>query len=212
MTETLPPADAPITLHGRFTSGNAYKAALLLELAGREWTFKFVARDDHTAPEFRTLGKFGQVPILEHGDFVLTQSNLIVHYLSNRLGKFGPEGPVEDLRIAEWLYWEQDLMLEGVARTRAIRMFLGGDPTVIAFHKGIGERALKDLERALEKADWLVGGRITIADLCAYGYAHFIEEAEFDIADWPAIEAWRARIRALPGWADANTLMPAPAT
>ncbi len=211
MTVSLPPADAPITLHGRFTSGNAYKVALLLELAGREWTFKFVARDDHADPEFRTMGRFGQVPILEHGDFVLTQSNLMLEYLANRLSKFGPEGPVEDLRIGEWLYWEQDLMLEGVARTRAIKMCLGGDPTVVAFHKGIGERALTDLERALEKADWLVGGRITIADLCAYGYAHFIEEAEFDIADWPAIEARRGRIRAQPGWAEAKTLLPAPA-
>lgn len=90
--DALPAPDAPITLYGRPTSGNAYKVALLLQMAGRPWTYRFVPRiggaDD---PAFKAVSWLGQVPTLVHGDLAMGQSNAILWYLAELTGKFAPE-------------------------------------------------------------------------------------------------------------------------
>ena len=50
----------------------------------------------------------------------------------------------------------------------------------------------------------------TIADFSMMGYLFFPpEEVGFDLAqDYPAIDAWRDRIRALPGWRAPYDMLP----
>ena len=51
------------------------------------------------------------------------------------------------------------------------------------------------------RQDWLVGDGPTVADICLYGYTHTAgERGGFDMAQFPAINAWLARMTALPGY------------
>ena len=48
---------------------------------------------------------------------------------------------------------------------------------------------------------------MTIADMALYAYTHVAEEGGFDLADYPAVSAWLARVAAEPGHVPMN---PAP--
>ena len=73
-------------------SGNAYRAALMLNLIGAEWEpiwVDFFAGGETRTPEYRTnVNEMGEVPVLVHGDRKLAQSGVILTYLAERSGKF----------------------------------------------------------------------------------------------------------------------------
>ena len=62
-----------------------------------------------------------------------------------------------------------------------------------------GERALDVMERRLAAHDWLTDTGPTIADLALFAYTHVADEGGFDLARWPAVAAWVARVGASPG-------------
>jgi len=80
-----------IKLHCFGESGNAYKAALALELSGLAWEPVFVDffGGEGRSPEFRAKNIMGEVPLLEDGDIRLTQSGVIQQYITDKSGKFG---------------------------------------------------------------------------------------------------------------------------
>ena len=82
---------ADYTLHCFAQSGNAYKPALALQLAGADWTPRFV---DFFGGETRTpaslaMNAMGEVPVLEHRGRTLSQSGVILDYLAGSLGRYG---------------------------------------------------------------------------------------------------------------------------
>jgi glutathione S-transferase len=95
---------AEFTLDCFMESGNAYKAALMLELAGADWAPRRVAffSGQTRSPEFRSMNVMGEVPVLTHhtphGDMVLSQSGAILDYLSRELDRFGHEPVPEEAR------------------------------------------------------------------------------------------------------------------
>ena len=57
---------------------------------------------------------------------------------------------------------------------------------------------------------FMLGDRPTIVDFSLAGYVYYpSEETGFDIAaEYPALDAWRQRLAALPGWKPPYDLMP----
>ena len=104
---------AEFTLDCFLESGNAYKAALMLELAGADWAPRRVAffTGQTRSPEFRALNVMGEVPVLTHhtphGDIVLSQSGAILDYLSRELDRFGPANEEERREILRWLLFHE---------------------------------------------------------------------------------------------------------
>jgi glutathione S-transferase len=87
-------------------SGNAYKPALALQLAGADWTPRFVDyfNGETRTPEYRaTINIMGEVPVLRHRGTSFTQSGVILDYLSETLGRFGPADAAERREILRWL-------------------------------------------------------------------------------------------------------------
>ena len=71
-------------------SGNAYRAALMLNLIGADWKpvyVDFFQAGETRTPTYRAeVNEMGEVPVLVHGDKKLTQSGVILTYLSERTG------------------------------------------------------------------------------------------------------------------------------
>jgi len=65
--------------------------------------------------------------------------------------------------------------------------------------RAAGYRALDAMERHLDGRSFLVGDRMTLADIALYAYTHVADEGEFDLEPYPAIRAWLARVAAEPG-------------
>jgi glutathione S-transferase len=88
-------------------SGNAYRAALMLNLIGADWEPVFVdffAKGQPRTPEFRAnVNEMGEVPVLVHGAKKLSQSGVILTYLAERSGKFQPNGEDERLEALDHL-------------------------------------------------------------------------------------------------------------
>jgi glutathione S-transferase len=198
-------------LHAHPESGNCYKVALLLALQGQRFDYRPVALFEgatHTE-EFRKLNRFEEIPVLEHGATVLCQSGTILTYLAEQRGSYGGRTPEEKRAIQEWILWENHRLLNGPVLMRFIRRFAQQtDPAVLTFLKPRAERALGQLERAVEAAPFLVGGRATIADIACCGYLFWLDQSGLDPARWPAIQRWLGRIADLPGFKAPDEIWP----
>lgn len=204
-------------LHCFGESGNSYKAALMLELTGSDWTplwvpfFQGATRSEQWR---ETINAMGEAPVLIHGSRVLTQSGVILDYLVEQTGRFGGADADEKREILRWILFDNHKFTSYYA---TLRFMLGikkmPESPVTEFLRGRVIDAWKVVEKQLEVTDWLVGGRPTIADFSLAGYVFYDEEVGFDRwAMFPAIDAWRSRIAALPGWKGPWELMPSKPT
>lgn len=201
---------AEYRLHCFAQSGNSYKVALALELAGADWEPVWVDffKGAHRSPEFIALNAMAEVPVLEHGGRALSQSGIILDYLTDTLGRYRPADEREALR---WILWDNHKLTANLATWRFMANFLPEEKRnaeVIAFLKGRAIGALKVLDRHLEGRDWIVGGELSTADLSCVGYLFYQDEYDFDWESVPNLVVWRDRIAAQPGWKHPYELMP----
>jgi glutathione S-transferase len=63
-----------------------------------------------------------------------------------------------------------------------------------------GNKALKVMEQQLLRTPFLVGDSFSIADIALYAYTHVADQGGFDLAQFPAIQAWLARVKQQPGY------------
>lgn len=194
-------------------SGNSYKAALALALAGADWEpvwVDFFNGGSRTA-EFLGLNEMGEAPVLRHGDLTLTQSGVILDYIAGRYRELGPRSEADRREILRWTLWDNHKLTSYTASLRFMRTFLPEaqrDPAVIGWLEGRARTAFGVLDRHLEGRDWIVGDRPSTADLSCAGYVFYDGEVGFALSDWPNVNRWRQAIAALPGWKHPYELMP----
>jgi glutathione S-transferase len=197
-------------------SGNAYRAALMLNLIGADWEpvwYDFFGTAPQRTPEFReTINEMGEAPVLVHGKKKLSQSGVILTYLANHSGKFKPQGEDEELESLRWIIFDNQKVNGFLGPFRFLKNFAPkpGDPAIMAFMKGRIDGALAIVNKRLTGRQYLVSDKPTIADISMTGYLYYpAEEFGFDIAkDHPAVAAWLERMKALPGWKHPYDLMP----
>jgi glutathione S-transferase len=195
-------------------SGHSYKAALALELAGLDWEpvkVDFFGGETRT-PEYRTqINEMGEAPVLVDGAVRLTQSGVIQQYLSDTYGHFGGTDAMDKLEILRWVIWDNQ-KLSGLAGACGFMMnFVPEEKRpqdVIGYLRGRLKTAYAVLDQHLAGRDWIVGNRVTNADLTCCGYLFYPEPFGFDRADWPEIDRWMSNLQALPGWKAPYDLMP----
>jgi glutathione S-transferase len=197
-------------------SGNAYRAALMLNLIGADWEpvwYDFFGAAPQRTPEFReTINEMGEAPVLVHGRKKFSQSGVILTYLANQTGKFKPQGEDEELESLRWIIFDNQKVNGFLGPFRFLKNFAkpAGDQAVMAFLQGRAQGNLAIVNKRLTGRNFLVSDRPTIADVSMTGYLYYpAEEFGFDIAkDYPAIAAWLERMKALPGWKHPYDLMP----
>ena len=202
---------ADYTLYCFAQSGNAYKPALALELAGADWAPRFVDffNGETRTPAYREINVMGEVPVLEHDGQRLSQSGVILDYLAASLGKFGPAGDAERREILRWLLWDNHKLTSYTATYRFLRMFTKDtDPAVLEVFRKRAESAWGVLDAHLAGRRYVVADRLTIADLSLCGYLFFADEIGVDWAAYPGIRGWLERIQSQPRWAHPYKLMP----
>ncbi|MDG4649702.1 glutathione S-transferase [Roseibacterium sp. SDUM158017] len=194
------------TLYCFGESGNAYKAALALELAGIAWSPRHVDffRGEARSPEFRALNPMGEVPVLDADGTILTQSGVIQDWIMGETGRLCGDGsgPVRR-EILRWTIFDNQKVSGMAGPLRFVMNFLPEDKRsadVIGFLSGRLRAALQVLEGELQSRDWLAGDTLTCADISCAGYLYYEEPFTFERADYPAIDAWLDRIAATPGW------------
>ena len=202
---------ADYVLHCFAQSGNAYKAALMLELAGADWTPRYVDSfgGETRTPAYRAINVMGEVPVLEHGARRLSQSGVILDYLAQTLGKFGPGDDEERREILRWLLFDNHKLTSYTATYRFMRTFTrNADRAVVAEFRKRAEIAWGVLDAHLDRRRYVAADRLTIADISLCGYLFWPEEIGVDWERYPRLRDWLARIRDEPGWVHPYALMP----
>ena len=198
-------------LHCFAQSGNAYKPALMLELAGAAWTPRYVDYfgGETRTPAYRAINVMGEVPVLEHGARRLSQSGVILDYLAQTLGKFGPGDDEERREILRWLLFDNHKLTSYTATYRFMRTFTrNADRAVVAEFRKRAEIAWGGLAAPLDRRRYVAADRLTIADISLCGYLFWPEEIGVDWERYPRLRDWLARIRDEPGWVHPYALMP----
>ena len=192
-------------------SGNAYKAALMLNLCGARWTPRFVDyfnREVDTA-QYRAINEMGEVPVLEHNGKRLSQSGVILDYLAGEFHQFNAENEDERREILRWLLFDNHKLTSYTATLRFLRTFVeSAEPAVMEFLSIRSNAALKILDKHLENMRFAIGSRPTIADISMCGYLYFTDEIGVDLNVYPAVQRWLEDIKALEGWVHPYELMP----
>lgn len=202
---------AEYLLYGFAQSGNSYKPALCLELAGADWAPRFVDffNGETRTPAYRQVNEMGEAPVLEHNGLRLSQSGVILDYLAERLGKFGARDATERREILRWLLWDNHKLTSYTATYRFMRMFAPNtDPAVVGEFRKRAETSWKILDTHLNARAYVVGDRLTIADLSICGYLFWDDELAVDWGAYPNIRAWLGRIRGEPRWKHPYELLP----
>ena len=195
-------------------SGNSYKAALTLEMAGVDWTPVKVDffRGEARTPEYReTVNAMGEVPVLVDGDTRLTQSGAIQQYIVEKTGSPLAGRREDRYEVLRWVLWDNHKMSSVAGTVRFLLNFLPEEKRpleAIAFLQGRLDAAYSVLDKHLESREWIVGETPTVADLSCCGYLFYPEPFGFVRGDWAHIDNWLARLAADPRWKHPYDLMP----
>jgi glutathione S-transferase len=190
---------------GDVKSGNCFKVKLILEQLGMEyeWVHVDIMQKQSRTPEFLRMNPKGQVPVLQIGpDTFLPESNAILHYLADGSALL-PTDRLEHARVLQWMFFEQYNHEPTVAVARFIVLDLGRPPEreqLLQQKLAAGYEALELMEQHLRTNSYFAGSRYTIADIALYAYTHVAHEGLFDLARFPAIRDWLARVKAQPGY------------
>jgi len=192
-------------VYGMSTSGNCHKVRMALEALKLpyEWTETDTVRGDTRSAQFLAMNPNGKAPVLEiEPGTYLPESNAILCYLAEGT----PLLPAERLpraRVMQWLFFEQYSHEPYIAVARFLRRF-HPDPesqkTLADSKMAGGYRALEVMEKHLASNPYFVGGSYSIADIALYAYTHVADDGGFDLARFPAVRAWLARVQAQPGY------------
>jgi glutathione S-transferase len=185
-------------------SGNGYKVRLLLAQLGIDyrWTELDIDAGATRTPEFLRRNPNGRIPTLELDDGTnLAESNAILWYLAEGT-PFVPGDRLGRAQTLQWLFFEQYSHEPFVATPRYIVKHL---PPNHARRAELPERlakgraALAVMDEHLESRGFFVAERYTIADVALYAYTHVAHEGGHDLAPYPNVRAWLARVAAQPG-------------
>ncbi len=170
---------------------------------------------EHLKPPYTDLNPNALVPMLEDGDFRLTESATIIRYLAEKVGS--PAYPAElraRARVNEMIDWFQTNLYRefayGLVYSQTFphhkRRSDEAQAATLAWAKDKTNGWLAILDRNLigpNKA-YLCGERITVADYLGAEMVGLGELIRCDYSAYPNVGRWMGRMKALKSWAKVN--------
>lgn len=183
-------------------SGHSQRVRLFLSLIGVEAELAQVdlGSGEHRAAPFLALNRFGQVPVLEDGDTIVSDSNAILVYLAKKYERSDwlPEDPAGAAAVQRWLSVAAGQIAYGPGAARLIALFNARfDMTEVSAR---AHAILKLIDAELDTRAWIAASRPTLADVALYSYIARAQDGRIALSSYPAIQAWLARIETLPGF------------
>jgi len=169
-----------IELWGRSNAYNVQKPLwLFAELALEFKHHDTGSKAGDLTPKFLKLNPQARIPVLQHGDAVVWESNSILRYLANCLAaaELYPEDPLQRSQVERWMDWELATL-----QPAFIDLFWGyyRTPPATRDLKAIDsaqrqcQRHFKALDRRLTEYPWLAGDYFSLADIacgvCLFRY------------------------------------------
>jgi glutathione S-transferase len=186
-----------LRIHGDSISGNCLKVKWTADYLGLayQWIETDILKGESRTPDYLAMNPAGQVPlvVLEDGR-TLAQSNAIMLHLAEGSALI-PAAAFDRAKMFEWLFWEQYSHEPYVAVARFQMRYLGKTAAELGpriVERGNGALAL--LNNALGQRSFLVGEALSLADIALVAYTRVAGEGGFDLALYPDLRRWIARV------------------
>ena len=210
------PAENPLKLYYHPVSTTCRPIMLFAAESGIKLDLELVDlfTGAHYKPDFLAVNPSAQVPVLDDGDFRLTESSAILKYLAEKVNSPAyPTDPKKRARVNERMDWFNT----GFYRDYSYGYIY---PQIFPFMKREDERVqagtvaygcakaqgwLKILDQAILGPNrYVCGNDITIADYLGAIMALSAEAIGCDFAAYPNITRWMAAMKSLPSWPEVN--------
>lgn len=197
-------------LYGFPPSPNTWKVRAVAAHLGIKLDLEFVdlTKGCSRQPAFLALNPMGRTPVLVDGDFKLSESTAVIHYLaSQKPSSLWPNEPRVRAEIMRWECWSlahwgkdacEPFIFENLVK--AIVNMGPPDQTVLAKGTESFKREASILDAHLAKQPYVVGKELTIADFSVAAPMFYAERAQFPLAPYAHIKAWFGRVSSLPAW------------
>ena len=190
----------PIRLHTTLLSGHGHRVKLFLTMLDLPFTVieLNMAAGDNRKPAHLALNAFGEVPVIEDGDAVLSDSSAILVYLARMYGDASwlPQDPLGAAAVQRWLSLAAGKIAYGPCAARLVTLF--GAPRHLETAQQIAVDLFRVLDAELSNSRFAVGDTPTIADIAAHSYIAHAPEGGVSLEPYAHIRAWLKRVEALP--------------
>jgi glutathione S-transferase len=203
-------------LYGFPPSPNTWKVRAVAAHIGLPLGLEFVDLTKPRTADYLALNPSGRTPTLVDGDFVLTESMAILHYLAeqkpNALWPTASRARADIMRWQSWQlqHWHKEACEPLIIEYLVKALLNLGPPDAAIVEKGVaafnGEARL--LDKHLGKQPYLVGSEPTLADFAVAAPLFYAKEGRLPLADYAHLQNWFGRVSALPAWRETA---PAPA-
>jgi glutathione S-transferase len=193
---------ASVKIHGDINSGNCLKVKWVCDRLALPYTWIAIdiLKGESRTSQFLKLNSAGQVPLIEFDDGrTLAQSNAIIRYLA-RDSDLVPGDAFAAAKMDEWLFWEQYSHEPHIAVCRYQMVYLGRPASDLDPEKvKRGYAALARMEHQLAATRFLVGERVSLADIALLPYTRFAHEGGFHLDGYAALRRWIADVETYLG-------------
>ncbi|GJE90966.1 glutathione S-transferase [Phanerochaete sordida] len=202
------------TLYMHKVSPHGWKIVFVLAELGLTYEPKYIdtAKDEHKTAEFIKLNPNGRTPVLvdhANSDFVVWESNAMLQYIvdkydSARTISIAP-GTDEYYTQLQWLYFQGSGQGPYYGQAGWFTFYHHEKIlSVIERYRNEVRRVLGVLESVLSTQKWLVGDKMTAADISfvswnAVAIEHFVDPGFNFEREFPAAARWHSKMLSRPG-------------
>jgi glutathione S-transferase len=172
------------------------------EEAGLPYEQRLLQGEESKSAEYRAQQPFGQVPVLEDGDFSLFESAAIVFYLAEKSGKLMPAGLEDRARVVSGMFAALNSVEPHIMQLNVIDLF-NADQEWAKLRRPEQEKIVRGRLASLstwfgDRQFW-VGDAFTIADLLMVTVLRNLRHTKI-LADYPNLQAYQERGEARPAF------------
>jgi GSH-dependent disulfide-bond oxidoreductase len=186
---------------------NGVKVPIALEELGVPYRIQRVnlGAQEQKLPAFLRINPNGRIPAIVDPDgpggaaLSVFESGAIVWYLAEKFGGLVPKDPVERVRALEYTFFQ----VGGIGPMFGqAGWFTRSAPQPVDFaierYRKEANRLTAVLEVRLKQVPWMAGSEFSVADIMTFGWLDAADYAGVNLADYPAVSAWRDRVRQRP--------------
>ena len=197
----------PIDLHF-WPTPNGYKVSIFLEEAAVPYQLVPVdiTKGEQFQPGFLQISPNNRMPAIVDPDgpdgqpISVFESGAILQYLGRKFGQFYPQAERARVEVDQWLFWQM-AGLGPMSGQAGHFLFYAPEDIPYAKQRYSGEvrRLYQVMNLRLADRPYLAGNDYTIADMASWPWLALHKPLEIDLAEYPHLQAWYARVGERPG-------------
>ncbi|NUP05318.1 MAG: glutathione S-transferase family protein [Polyangiaceae bacterium] len=194
-----------------FGSTNGHKVAIALEELGLHYEVHTVNvfAGEGQSPEFLALNPLGKIPVLRDrgADLVLTESDAILLYLADKVGRLVPPSGKDRMRAIELLFLQASFQGPMFGQRMYFSIFSAETvPYAIRRYEEQGAIVDRLVDHLLSDRNYFLGEEYSIVDIAFYGWYFASNSAGFELDKYANLKGWFERVGARPAVARGVTI------